>query len=161
MNIDRNKLMHRLSRSRKLAYGIAAVELGLTIVPLLTLTFGMTEYSRMIFTYNALAKATRDAARHMTSTSVNRRAEAINLALYGTVAPTVGTTPLLAPDLLASNVVICSAGDEAGCPSEPHVVGGIDLVTVRISGYVYRSIITYVAPATLSFNQISTTMRSE
>ena len=33
--------------------GVAAVELALTMVPLLILTFGVTEYGRAIFTYNA------------------------------------------------------------------------------------------------------------
>ena len=38
--------------------------------------------------------------------------------------------------------------------------GVVNLVTVSIAGYVYNSIVTYVAPATLNFNTISVTMRA-
>ena len=34
------------------------------------------------------------------------------------------------------------------------------LVTVRVSGYVYNSIVTYVAPATMNFGDITVTMRT-
>lgn len=152
---DSNKVLNRMGPAR----GVAAVELGIMLVPLLVLTFGVTEYGRMIYTYNALEKATRDAARHMTSPSPNRTNEAINLAVYGSVAPT--GTPL-APGLTTANIAIC---DAATCPGTHNNVatgsGAIDLVTVRITGYVYTSIVTYVAPATWPFNEISTTMRSE
>ena len=164
MNSRRCQPIKHLPRAGRRVRGVAAVELGFTIVPLLILTFGVTEYGRAIFTYNALDKATRDAARHMTSPSVDRRAEAINLAVYGSLAPTA--TPL-APGLVPADVVVCDAADSSGCPGEQHANvpipgGGVaDLVTVRISGYTYTSIVTYVAPATLNFNNISTTMRSE
>ena len=163
MNSRRCQPIKHLPRAGRRVRGVAAVELGFTIVPLLILTFGVTEYGRAIFTYNALDKATRDAARHMTSPSVDRRAEAINLAVYGSITPTA--TPL-APGLVPADVVVCDAADSTGCPEQhanvPIPAGGVaDLVTVRISGYTYTSIVTYVAPATLNFNNISTTMRSE
>jgi Flp pilus assembly protein TadG len=151
-------LVHRRSR------GVAAVEFALVLGPLLVLTFGVTEYGRAIYTYNAIDKAARDAARYLTSppaTSTNPVGDATNLVRYGNVA---GTGPLLAPGLTAAMVNIC---DAASCPAT-HATqpmnggsGTIDLVTVSINGYVYNSIITYVAPATLNFNNISVTMRGD
>ena len=141
------------------ARGAAAVELGLLMVPMLVLTFGVTEYGRAIYTYNAIDKSTRDAARHMTSPNPNRAAEAVNLAVYGNIA---GTGAPLAPGLAAGNVVIC---DPIACPGTHAGVatgsGVINLVTVGINNYVYNSIVTYVAPATLNFANISTTMRTQ
>lgn len=141
--------------------GVAAVELAVTIVPLLLVAFGVAEYGRMIYTYNALDKAARDAVRHLTAvdpTDPLPRTEAVNLAVYGNVA---GTGQPLAPGLSTSNVAICNStlcpGDHSNIPTGS---GVIDLVTVRISGYTYHSIVTYVAPATLNFSTIAVTMRS-
>lgn len=143
------------------ARGVAAVELGLMMAPILMLTFGVVEYGRAIYTYNAVDKAARDAARHLTyalPTNPNPKAEAINLAVYGNIA---GTGSPLAPGLTTGMVDIC---DATSCPSTHASVstgsGVINLVTVRITGYVYHSIVTYVAPATLDFSDISVTMRS-
>lgn len=159
MSTEPSKPSQRTSRGLRVVRGVAAVELAITLVPLLVLTFGVTEYGRAIFTYNALDKATRDAARHMTSPNPNRRDEAINLAVYGSLTPT--GTPL-APGLTPARVAICDATD---CPGTHAAVptgsGTVNLVTVSITGYTYNSIVTYVAPATLNFNAISTTMRSQ
>ena len=141
--------------------GVAAVELGVVLVPLLIITFGVTEYGRAIYTYNAIDKAARDAARHLTSvlpTNPDPKTEARNLAVFGNIA---GSGSPLAPGLTTAMVSICDAVD---CPGTHASVstgtGAINLVTVRITGYTYNSIVTYVAPATLNFNDISVTMRS-
>ena len=149
------------SLARKRARGVAAVELALTMVPMLILTFGVTEYGRAIYTYNAIDKAARDAARYLTAPPpgvANPNAEASNLVVYGNVE---GTGTPLAPGLATSMVNICNA---ASCPGTHASVatgsGVVNLVTVSINGYVYTSIVTYVAPATMNFNNISVTMRS-
>lgn len=52
---------------RKSAFrqGVAAVEMAI-LLPLLVLIFtGMIEYGRLVWHYDALAKATRDAARYL------------------------------------------------------------------------------------------------
>lgn len=147
---------------KRSARGVAAVELGIVMAPLLVLTFGVTEYGRAIYTYNALDKATRDAARHLTAVvggNTNPAAEARNLAVYGNVA---GTGAPLAPGLTTGMVDICDSASCAGTHAAvPTGTGVVNLVTVSINGYVYNSIVTYVAPATLNFNNISTTMRSQ
>jgi Flp pilus assembly protein TadG len=149
------------SSKRRHSRGVAAVELALTMVPMLMITFGVTEYGRAIYTYNAIDKAARDAARYLMApppSSTNPNADAANLVVYGNVA---GTGAPLAPGLTTGMVNICNA---TLCPGThqnvPTGSGVLNLVTVSINGYVYNSIVTYVAPATLNFNNISVTMRS-
>lgn len=142
--------------------GVAAVEFALLLGPLLTLVLGVSEFGRAIYTYNALVKSARDAARHMTSVlpgDLNAKSEARNLAVYGNAD---GTGAPLAPGLSTSMVDIC---DAATCPADHASVttgtGVVNLVTIRITGYVYNSIVTYVAPGTLNFSDIRVTMRSQ
>jgi Flp pilus assembly protein TadG len=141
--------------------GVAAVELGLVLVPLLTLCLGVAEFGRAIYTYNTIDKAARSAVRHLTSvlpTNPDPKTEARNLVVYGNVE---GSGAPLAPDLTTAMVDICDAASCAGThASVPSGSGVVNLVTVRITGYSYRSIVTFVAPALLNFNDISVTMRS-
>jgi len=150
-----------LNRCKSLR-GVAAVELALTMIPLLVLTFGVTEYGRAIYTYNTIDKAARDAVRYLTAPtpgSSDAKADARNLVVYGNA---LGTGSPLAPGLTTAMVNIC---DATTCPLTHAAVpngsgtGVMNLVTVSISGYVYNSIVTFVAPATLNFSDISVTMR--
>ena len=153
--------MKRIDMNRhQSARGVAAVELALTMIPLLVLTFGVTEYGRAIYTYNAIDKASRDAARYLTAPTpgaADPNADARNMVVYGNAQ---GTGPRLAPGLTTGMVNIC---DATSCPGTHAAVptgsGSVNLVTVSISGYVYNSMVTFVAPATLNFNDISVTMR--
>ena len=115
----------------------------------------------MIYTYNALDKAARDATRHLTSvlpTNADPKSEARNLVVYGNVE---GTGATLAPGLTTGMVDICDATACAGTHASVATgSGAVNLVTVRITGYTYNSIVTFVAPATLNFSDISVTMRS-
>lgn len=141
-------------RARRALRGVAAVELALTLVPLLILAFGVAEFGRAMFTYNALDKAARDAARYLTApppTAINPDQDAANLVVYGNVG---GTGTRLAPNLTTGQVVISRQTNVATGS------GVANLVTVSITGYVYNSIVTYVAPATINFNAISVTMRT-
>ena len=80
------------------------------------------------------------------------------LAVHGNIA---GTGPALAPGLTTAMVNICDATD---CPGTHAGVatgtGVVNLVTVSITGYTYQSMLTHVAPATLPFNDISVTLRT-
>lgn len=53
----------RLTRTRALQRGVAAVELALVMIFLLLLTAGIVEFGRAFWYYDALTKATRDGAR--------------------------------------------------------------------------------------------------
>jgi Flp pilus assembly protein TadG len=154
--------VHRPRRSRG-QRGVAAVELGFMIVPLVLLIFGTTELGRAIYTYNTLDKAVRDAARHLSQHGpgdATIRAQALCLATTGVLNCNSGT-PRLAPGLQDSDVVLCDALSCAGSHAAQMVgAGAINLVSVTITGYDYDSLVEFVIPD-MAFNGISATMRAQ
>ena len=133
--------------------GLAAVEMAILLVPLLIMTFGMTELGRALYYYNTLAKGTRDASRFL---SMHARGdaepEARCLAIYGRTACTSGDTDPLAPNARLDMVSISyEATVETG-------YGSIDLVKVTITGYPYTSLVPMVVNS-MVFGPIATTMR--
>src|SRR5215469_15808786 len=100
----------RLSRMA----GVAAVELGLLMSPLMMLAFGASELGRAVLSYNMLDKTVRDAARHLSQLGpgdATIAAEARCLAVYGTTDCS-GTA--IVPGLTTAMVTIC---DASLCPS--------------------------------------------
>jgi hypothetical protein len=163
---------------RKKQRGVAAVEFGILIIPLTLMLFGLTEYARAIYQYNTLAKATRDAARYLsTVTPGSGKAMAQCLVLYGTQStdcpdndPENPNPDALAPYATKSMVHICDAMDASYCPGKPHALvstgsGAINLVTVTISGYRFQSLINFplaglrVGTPDITFGDIGNTMR--
>jgi Flp pilus assembly protein TadG len=147
--------------------GVAAVELGILMVPLLLLLFGVTEFGRAIYTYNALAKSARDAARYLTSRTPGDAAEhaaAKCLAVTGDETNSLGvcTAPPLAPGLSTGIVETCDV--TLTCTGVTSSVttgsGTINMVTVRISGYAFNPVIEYTMQA-MNFGPIIVTMRSQ
>ena len=139
--------------------GVAAVELGILMVILVPLLFGITEFGRAIYQFNALTKSTRDAARILSSQGAgdaNDLATAQNLAVYGQLTST--GTPIV-PNLNTAMVAVC---DSSSCPADhqnvPTGSGVINLVTVTVSGYPFTSLVPFVVPS-VTFSPISTTMR--
>jgi Flp pilus assembly protein TadG len=149
------------STPRQRLRGVAAIELAITMVPVLMVAFGVTEYGRAIYTYNAIDKAARDATRYLTAPfpgDPDPVASARNIAVYGNET---GTGQALVPGLSTSMVNVCNASLCSGTHKNvPTGNGVVNLVTVKIEGYVHNSIVTYVAPATIPFNAISVTMRT-
>ena len=147
--------MKRFLRQR----GVAAVEMGVLLLPLVVLTFGTTEYGRAVYQYNTLVKSSRDAARYLSGQGPgdpNDVTIAQCLAVYGN---TTCTAPALLPGLTTSMVTVC---DSVSCPTD-HLnqttgSGVVNLVTVSITGYSFTSMVPFVAP-NITFNTISTTMR--
>lgn len=153
----------RLRRQR----GVALVEFALVLPLLLLLVFGITEFSRALFEYDTLAKATRDAARYLTTTAPGdptARGVATCLAVYGST--TCGGTPL-APGLTTAMVRICDSADASQCPGDPpYALGvGIDLVAVKIVGFSFASAVDvstmgwHIGLPSITFGPIATTMR--
>jgi TadE-like protein len=141
--------------------GVAAVEFALVLPVLLALAFGASELGRAIYTYNALDKTVRDAARHLSQHGPADpviQAEATCLAIYGDSE--CSGTPV-APGLISSMVVQC---DAVSCPSthlsQATGAGVINLVSVSIQGYEFFSAVTYVIPD-MDFNQITSMMRAQ
>ncbi|HEY9065127.1 MAG TPA: TadE/TadG family type IV pilus assembly protein [Burkholderiaceae bacterium] len=149
------------SRSRSRQRGVAAVEMGLLLIPLVLMIFGTTELGRAIYSYNTLDKTVRDAARHLSQHGpgdATVAAEARCLAVYGTDDCT-GTA--VAPGLTTAMVTIC---DATLCPAthanQPTGLGAVNLVTAGVQGYAYNSAVQFVIPD-MTFNNISTTLRAQ
>jgi Flp pilus assembly protein TadG len=142
--------------------GVALIELALTIGILITIVFGITEFGRAIYQYDTLAKAARDAARHL-STKGPGDATAIGdarcYAVYGNPSCTGST---LAPGLTTAMVSVC---DAVSCPASHQAQGAapvVNLVSVTIGGantpYAFISVVQFVVP-NFNFGAISVTMR--
>lgn len=156
---------------RKRQRGVAAVEFGILIIPLVLMLFGLTEYGRAIYQYNTLAKSVRDATRYLSTVSpgevnefgVNEWNKAKCLARYGN---TTCIGPLLAPGLTDGMVVIC---DATNCTATHSVVDttevAVNLVTVTIQGFQFTSLINFpvgglsAGAPNITFGDISNTMR--
>jgi Flp pilus assembly protein TadG len=141
--------------------GAAAVEMAFLLLPLIFIVFGISEFGRAIYQYNTIAKATRDAARYLSTQQpdATSTANAECLAVYGNFSC---TSPPLAPNLTTSQVAIC---DWTTCPGT-HLAQGtapvVNLVTVTVTGYPFDSLVPFVTAnlATITFGDIRTTMKS-
>ncbi len=147
-----------MKRSLYRQRGVAAVEMGIVLIPLVTLLFGITEFGRAFYQYNTLAKATRDGARYLSQQGPGDATEigiAKCLVVYGNQDCT--GSPLV-PGLTTAQVSVC---DSTTCPSthwQQGVSPPINLVTVTVTGYAFFSAVPFVVP-NITFNDISTTMR--
>lgn len=113
--------MGRLAFSRARAQrGVAMVEFTITLPLLLLLLFGIAEFGRLLFQYNSLLQANRDAVRYVAGKAWNPtlgivelsttlQAATKNLAVYGVpVAPVNGQA--LVPGLTTANVQVTAVG---------------------------------------------------
>lgn len=151
--------------------GVAAVELGFIVIPMLIMCFGITELGRALSYYDGLVKATRGAVRYLaqqdlaTMTVDERTAtrnKAIALAVCGLETCTA-STPSLVPGLTAQKVSVC---DYLNCvPTHNNIATGqgtVDLVSITIGdteAYNFTSLMSWVIP-NITFSPIKTTMAS-
>lgn len=147
---------------RKFMRGVAAVEFGILLIPLVVLGFGITEFGRAIYSYNTLTKSVRDAARYLTSQTPgdgSAHADAKCMAVYGN--PDCTGSPL-APGLTTAMVQTCDRilTCDGITTSLTTGSGTIGLIVVNIQGYPYDSMVEYVMPD-ITFNNISTSMRGQ
>lgn len=151
-------------RTKTKQKGVAAVEFAFLLTFILVpVAFGITEFGRALYQYNTLDKATRDAARYLSTQAAGTGIGIAQcLAVYGT--QDCSGQPL-APGLSVGNVNIC---DAVSCPSN-HIVstslGSFHLVTVSIGGgqkppYQFISIIPFIVP-NINLGPIGTTMRQD
>jgi TadE-like protein len=142
--------------------GVALVELAISMVVLIVITFGITEFGRAMYQYNTLAKAARDGARFLSTrdaTDALAKTQAKCLVVYGHPACPVDSDALVS-GLTVTNVSIC---DAASCPDHAAQTLGslgpaINLVTVSIGGFTFKSLVSFVVPD-IQFEPISVTMR--
>lgn len=143
--------------------GVAAVEFGVLLIPLVTLAFGITEYGRAMYQYNTIAKATRDAARYLSMQApgnAGAAAAARCLVVYGRTA--CAGSPLisgLTPDGVTIKDSSTNPGTHALQPvsGAGPVTGVANLVTVEVSGFQFGSLVSFVVPD-ITFGTIGTTM---
>lgn len=150
-------------RSGKRQRGVALVELAISLPVLIAIAFGITEFGRAIYQYNALAKASRDAARYLSMRAPGDAAaqnQARCLTVFGN--PTCAGNPLV-PGLTAAMVSIC---DAASCPADHAAQGSapvLNLVSVTIGGpnaapFVFDSVVSFILPD-IAFGPIGATMK--
>ncbi|MCB1908233.1 MAG: pilus assembly protein [Rhodocyclaceae bacterium] len=149
--------------------GVAAVELAFISIPLVMFALATVDFARAMFVYDQLAKAARDGARYLTFFDPTIAAEyptasAKNRVLYGSASPGDSPSPIV-PGLTAAMIKVCDRIDASACPGEsfgPVVTpsGSINLVQVKIEGYVFTPIFPGVSElTTITFEPISATMR--
>lgn len=143
--------------------GVAAVEFGLLLIPLVTLAFGITEFGRAMYQYNGIVKSERDAVRFLSQAApgdATARVSAGCLVVYGN--RTCSGNPLVA-GLTVGHVTVRDSTTDAATHALQQVSGGggatgvANLVSVEVSGYKFSSLVTYVVPD-ITFNTISATM---
>lgn len=138
--------------------GVAIVEFALILPMLLVMTFITTEFGRALYQYNSVVKSVRDAARYLSQQTPGTHAtEAANLVVYGNTA---GTGTPVAAGLATSHVAAPTWQLQ-----DPLVPGGptINAVTVRVTGYSFRSLFTTAFGqtfGTIPYSDITATMRS-
>ncbi|AZD56558.1 TadE/TadG family type IV pilus assembly protein [Pseudomonas chlororaphis] len=109
-------------RSPRNQGGLAMVELVLTLPLLLLLMLTFAEFGRMLFQYNSLMQASRDAGRYVADKAWNAtlgkldlsgtlQAQAKNVAVYGVPANPNGY-PAVVSGLTPANVTVTAVGAE-------------------------------------------------
>lgn len=130
--------------------GVAAVEFAILLIPLVIMTFGMTELGRAFYYYNGLLQSVRDASRYLSTQARGAgEGEARCLATYGR---TSCAGEALVPGLSAGMVSFTyDTAVETG-------VGSLDMVTVHITDFPYSSMVPFVV-TDMVFGPIKSTMR--
>ncbi|AOE84480.1 TadE/TadG family type IV pilus assembly protein [Pseudomonas sp. TCU-HL1] len=124
--------------------GVAMVEFTIALPLLLLLLLAIGEFGRLLFQYNSLLQANRDAVRYVAGKAWNRtlgqvdlsaglQAETKNLAVYGVPVAQTGAQPVV-PGLTTANVQVSA------------VAGTTDHVQVSIS-YSFQPLIGSGIPA--------------
>ena len=109
-------------KSARAQRGLAMVELALTLPLLVLLMLTFAEFGRMLFQYNSMEQASRDAGRYVASQAWNSTlgtvqlstaliAQTRNVAVYGVPANPNGY-PAAAPGLTTGNVTVSAVGTD-------------------------------------------------
>ncbi|MDX5373755.1 MAG: pilus assembly protein [Pseudomonadaceae bacterium] len=101
---------------RQAQRGVAMVEFAIALPLLLLLLLGVAEFGRMLFHYNSLLQASRDAARYAAGQAWNAtlgevdlnatlQGETRNVAVYGVPSASAGFAPVV-PGLSTAHVSV-------------------------------------------------------
>lgn len=102
--------------------GVAMVEFAITLPLLLLLLFAIGEFGRMLFQYNTLLQANRDAVRYVSGKAWNStlgqvelsaalQTQTKNLAVYGVPAPSTGSNAMV-KGLTTNDVQVTAVGTQ-------------------------------------------------
>lgn len=158
---------HQGGLTKRLQQGVAAVEMGLMTMFLVTTAGVATEFGRAISQYDTLAKSARSAARYLAthnSTDVIQQAlyrnQAQNIALCGVLTCGVGVPPVV-PNLTATHILVSTPDNSAALANiSTGGFGTLDIVTVTISpgsNFPFTSLMLGIIPS-FNFGPISVTM---
>lgn len=144
----------RISRHR----GGVLVEFALLLGPLLILAFGITEFGRAMYQYNAIAKAVRDSARHLSQFAPGdptRIAEAQSLVYCGWIDCT-GRYPIVR-GITREHVRIFDRTSSPDYNLQSTGRGTVNLVRVVVEGFEFKSVAPAFVPD-FTFDPIHATM---
>lgn len=134
------------------------MELAFVLLLLVPLTFGITEYGRAIYQYNAIAKGVRDGVRYLSQYAPGDRdriRKARCLAVFGSIDC---SGQVLVTGLTTDMVEIMdSSTDAATCKLQSTGRGAVNLVTVEVRRYPFSSMAAFLVP-NLTFGTIGATM---
>jgi Flp pilus assembly protein TadG len=139
--------------------GSVIVEFALLLTPLLILAFGITEFGRAMYQYNAIAKSVRDSARYLSQYAPGddlRKNEARALVLCGKLACGPDDKSLV-PGLTTSHVSISDRLSNANYNQQSTGRGTLNLVRVEVSGFSFKSMAPAFVP-NVTFAPIHVTM---
>lgn len=144
--------------------GVAAVEMGIVIALLAVIVFGITEFGRAMYQYDALVKGARAAARYLavhdsSNSAVHQRTKCV--AVYGNPNCSASGVVAMAPGLTVANVDVADPVSDPTLQGVATGDGTMDLVRVTIgppaSVYHFVSLVPFVVPD-IDFGPISATM---
>lgn len=138
--------------------GAAVVELAILLTPLLVLAFGITEFGRAIYQYNAIAKGVRDGVRHLSQYAPgdpSRVREAQCLVAFGA---TDCSGPALVPGLTTAQVIVHDRLSDPSFNLQTTGRGAVNLVGVEVAGFRFISMAPLFVPD-MAFRPIHATMQ--
>lgn len=148
--------------SKRAMRGVVAVEMALLLALMLVLILGVAEFGRALYQYNTLAKAVRDAARHLSQFNPydansydEAKEDATCLAVYGSLS--CGGEPLAA-NLTTDMVSIRTTTEKSGADVP------ITLVEVTMSGFTFNFVLSPLVfmgggDQSITFGEIRAIMR--
>jgi len=140
----RNRIARRNER------GATLVEFAIGAGVFFTLIFGVLEFSRLLFTHNALVDAARRGARYAVINASSAEANVKNVVIYG--VPTLsGGEKAVAPGLTTDNVTVSYS---------PNFGVKLGTATVSITGYQFQFSVPLIG-GTLTMPAYKTTLTGE
>lgn len=133
------------------------VEFAFVTVLVLVLFFGITEFSRALWTWNSIAHATREGARYaVVEAPTSDDASIKNYVVYHDPNATTSSTPVV-PGLSTSNVTISYFKYDGSTVTDKIAA---DVIQVSVSGYTFGFLVPFFGSG-LTLPSFTTTLPLE